>query len=203
MSPEIDLLARQLADIAARTTATAVADRIRAKRVARRDSETITELEEIVNELIDDKNELIRIAHAFEENLAAQRLSDSDVKYLTDNLLPIVTKLIEQSADGTQSEQTQAVLDAVNSLFSIEALTILQVIGFNFKRAIGEPLTDLVQSLISSRATPTGHNQEELQALSLKRDTLIYEIALDSEAYIRLRELVGSPRPPVPAVQSE
>jgi hypothetical protein len=203
VSPEIDLLAQQLAAIAARTTATAVADRIRAKRTARRDSETITELEEIVNELIDDKNELIRIAHAFEENLAAQRLSNSDVKYLTDNLLPIVTKLIEQSADGTQSEQTQAVLEAVNSLFSTEALTILQVIGFNFKRAIGEPLTDLVQSLISSRAKPTRHNQEELQALSLKRETLIYEIALDSEAHIRFRELVDPPQPAAPPTPSE
>ena len=113
MSPEIELLAQQLAEIAARTTATEVADRIRAKRVAKKDAETIRELEEIVNELISDKSELIRIAHAFEENLAAQRLSDSDVKYLTDNLFPIVTELIEQSAEGAQSDQPQAVLDAV------------------------------------------------------------------------------------------
>ncbi len=196
MSPEIDLLTQQLTGIVARSTATAVADRIRAKKVARRDAETITELEEIVNELIDDKNELIRIAHAFEENLVAQRLSDSDVRYLTDNLFPIVTKLIEQSAEGTQREQHQAVLEAVSPLVSTEALTILQVIGFNFKKAIGEPLTDLVQSLISSRAQPTGHDQQELQALTLKRETLIYELALDSEAHARFRDLI--PQPPAP-----
>lgn len=194
MSPEIELLAQQLAEIAARTTATEVADRIRAKRVAKKDAETIRELEEIVNELISDKSELIRIAHAFEENLAAQRLSDSDVKYLTDNLFPIVTELIEQSAEGAQSDQPQAVLDAVKSLVSTEALTILQVIGFNFKKAIGEPLTDLVQSLISSRAQPTANNQQELQALTVKRDMLIYELALDSEAHARFRDLI--PRPP-------
>lgn len=84
-------------------------------------------------------------------------------------------------------------IDVVRPLVSTEALTILQVIGFNFKRAIGEPLTDLVRSLIVSRAVPSVETQRDLQALTLKRETLIYEIALNHEAHIRLMQLLGQP----------
>lgn len=40
-----------------------------------RDQETIAELEDIVNELVADKAELIRIAQAYEEEFVTQRLS--------------------------------------------------------------------------------------------------------------------------------
>ena len=84
-------------------------------------------------------------------------------------------------------------IDVIRPLVSTEALTILQVIGFNFKRAIGEPLTDLVRSLIVARAAPSAETQQDLQALTLKRETLIYEIALNQEAHIHFMQLVGQP----------
>jgi hypothetical protein len=147
-----------------------------------------------VNGLIADKSELIGVAHAYEEQLAAQRLSEADVKYLTENLFPIVTKLAEESAASNQSDprQAQAMIDVIRPLVSTEALTILQVIGFNFKRAIGEPLTDLVRSLIVARAAPSVATQQDLQSLTLKRETLIYEIALNQEAHVRLMRLFGA-----------
>ena len=67
------------------------------------------------------------------------------------------------------------------------------MIGFNFKRAIGEPLTDLVRSLIVARAAPSVATQQDLQSLTLKRETLIYEIALNQEAHVRLIRLLGQP----------
>jgi hypothetical protein len=195
MTPELQQLVDQVAAIVARNTATEVFDRMRSRKAAHKTEETIAELEGLVNDLIADKSELIGVAHAYEEQLAAQRLSEADVKYLTENLFPIVTKLAEESAASNQSDPTQvrAMIDVIRPLVSTEALTILQVIGFNFMRAIGEPLTDLVRSLIVARAAPSAATQQDLQALTLKRETLIYEVALNKEATARLLRLSGQP----------
>lgn len=62
MNPEMTQLSLQLANTAVRNSATAVAERISSARTRKRDQETIAELEEIVNELVADKAELVRIA---------------------------------------------------------------------------------------------------------------------------------------------
>jgi hypothetical protein len=202
VTSEFQLLTDQLGAIVARNTATAVADRIRLRRAGKQDAQTIAELEEIVNDLIDDKNEVIRIAHAFEENLVAQQLTESDLKYLTDHFLPSLRSFVEQIPESAlsagSSDQVLAGLEAIKPLVSPEALTILQMIGFNFKRAIGEPLTGVVESLITSRARPSANTQKDLQALSLERENLVFKIALDADAHARLLQLTGRSVPAGP-----
>jgi hypothetical protein len=39
-------------------------------------------------------------------------------------------------------------VEAIKKLVSVEMLTVLQLVGFNFKAAIGEPLTQVVEGLI-------------------------------------------------------
>jgi hypothetical protein len=82
MDPELTALGLQLANTAVRNSATAVAERISAARTRKRDQETIAELEEIVNELVADKAELVRIAQAYEEEFVTQRLSPENVQYI-------------------------------------------------------------------------------------------------------------------------
>lgn len=101
-----------------------------------------------MNDLIADKNELIGVATAFEQELVAQRISDKDITYITTTLLPVVEQLAN-FADN--AEQAGDALDAIKSLVTPETLTIMQLVGFNFRRAIGEPLTTLIERLILSR----------------------------------------------------
>ena len=199
MSSELQLLSQELSSLVLRNTVSAISDRIRAKKAAKQDIETIAELEEIVNGLIEDKNELIRIARAFEESVVTQRLSDADVEYLTDNILPTISKLIEEYARTANADvkQAQDVLDMIAPLVSKEALTILQVIGLNFKRAIGEPLTELIKSFIASRTQVTGADKQELDALGLRRDILVYEMSRDRDASRRFFMILGRPDPGV------
>lgn len=79
MDPELTQLSLQLANTAVRNSASGVAERINSARMRKRDQETIAELEEIVNELVADKAELVRIAQAYEEEFVAQRLSPENV----------------------------------------------------------------------------------------------------------------------------
>ena len=75
----------------------------------------------------------------------AQRLSEADVKYMTDNLLPVLRHI-----GALQSGDAEELLVTLGPLLSAQTFTILQLLGFNFQKAIGEPLTNLVGAWIGS-----------------------------------------------------
>ena len=68
-------------------------------------------------------------------------------------------------------------------------LTVMHLVGFNFKRAIGEPLTNLVEALID-KLKPAAESQD-VAILSLKREIEILQIAQDEAATKRLHQLYG------------
>jgi len=186
MDPELQALGLQLAEASIKNTARAVSERITAIKAKKRDQETIAELEQIVGDLITDKSEALRIAQAFQEELVAQRLSDEDVEYVTGQLFPVLAKLFESGVVG--SADTTQLMEVMKPLLSKETVTILQLLGFNFRKAIGQPLTELVSHAILTNAKPDGHAAAELQVLAAQREVLYLEVSKDAEAYARLRE---------------
>ena len=66
-------LGTKLAESAVRNTAGAISDKISSIKSKRDDKQTIRELEGIVNSLLDDKSELVRIAQAYEQELVSQK----------------------------------------------------------------------------------------------------------------------------------
>ncbi|HEX2258469.1 MAG TPA: hypothetical protein VHJ40_01835 [Actinomycetota bacterium] len=78
ITPEITALATQLAEAITRNAASAVASKVSAIRARKVDQATMNELIELVNDLIADKNELVGLAQAFEQELVAQQISEKD-----------------------------------------------------------------------------------------------------------------------------
>ncbi len=152
MDPELTQLSLQLANTAVRNSASVVAERISSARTRKRDQETIAELEEIVNELVADKAELVRIAQAYEEEFVSQRLSPENVEYIIGSVVPVLQRLVAESGDETAVEK---MMDLLQPVLSVETLTVLQLVGFNFKRAIGEPLTEVLHQRIMLLAKGT------------------------------------------------
>ena len=68
-------LAVNLAEAAARNTASAINNKISAIKAKKNDKETINELEEIISELLTDKSEIQRIAQSYEQELVSQRIT--------------------------------------------------------------------------------------------------------------------------------
>ena len=130
-----------LAEVAVKNTAQTVYNKISTVKAKKDDKETINSLTEIINELLADKNELINISKCYEDELVAQKISDEDITYITEKLVPLLVGFVQ--------EPTQ--LTAINALLSMETLKVLQLLGFNYKKAIGEPLTELVSELIKSQ----------------------------------------------------
>lgn len=145
MDPDMTALGLQLANTAVRNSASAVAERISTALARKKDQETIAELEEIVNELVADKAELIRIAQAYEEEFVAQRLTPENVEYIIRSIVPVLERLMAETGDEAA---VQAMMELLQPVLSVETLTVLQLVGFNFKRAIGEPLTEVLNQKI-------------------------------------------------------
>ena len=67
---ELQGMSIRLSELAIRTTAANVYDRINPRKARKVDSETINDLEEIINELLEEKQELVRISSALSDRLA-------------------------------------------------------------------------------------------------------------------------------------
>lgn len=186
--PNLIKASTELATFFTKNTTQKVIDKIRFSKEAKDDKKTINTLEEIINDLIAEKNKLIQIAQTYDEQLVAQKISEEDVSYITDNILPLLEKLLENSENSWEDKRK---LEMLKPILSKETFNILQLLGFNFKRAIGEPLTDLINGLIASNTPPSQEKRQELEALMTKREIEYYRFLQDSEAFQRYKELSG------------
>lgn len=168
-----------LAAIAVKNTAALVHDRIKTAKTKKDLKEQNNELQEIINDLLMDKAELLRVAQIYEQELASQKITDDDIKYITKNIFPILEKFMP----GTKSES----LEQIKSIFSKETLTILQLIGFNYKKAIGEPLTRLMGSFIESKVT----KKPELEIDQNQALLAMMDLAKDEKAFNRFKEITS------------
>ncbi len=164
MEEPFSALAKQLATVIISNTATIVADRVKTAHANKDKDKTIAALEEIINELVSDKSELTRIAQAYEQEFVSQKITEKELKYITDNVLPLLDKFIPQNQKET--------VEQIKSVLSVETLTIMQLLGFNYKRAIGEPLTILLQKNIEAKipADPIANQKLQLALIELVKD---------------------------------
>ncbi len=140
-------LAVRLKEVSVRNTAEAIYDRINLSKQKNVDKDTINVLEEIINTLVTDKNELIQITKCYEQEFLTQDISDQDIEYITRELLPIVTTFLPISGGDNEFVST------IKKIFSAESLKILKLLGFNYKEAIGQPLTNLVSQAIQNQTS--------------------------------------------------
>ena len=78
---------------------------------------------------------------------------------------------------------------SLRPLLSKETFNILQILGFNYKKAIGEPLTELIKELIISQVPSNSEKDKEYQTLSLQREIEFLKIIQNAEAYQRFLHL--------------
>lgn len=187
LTPEVQALGMDLATVVGRKSVEAIFDRIRAIKGKGNKDEIINNLEEIISELITDKNNLIRISQAYEEKLITQKMTEKEIDYITKSVVPLLEELLKQG-NGEDVEKMQEGLNLIKQLLSKEMFNVMQMLGFNFKKAIGEPLTELLASLIRSKVVPI-EKTVDMQQLSVEREIEFYKLCQDEDAYDRLMAL--------------
>ena len=191
ISPEVASLAVGLADLRIRNTANLIGDRVRTAKANRDHASQVTVLTEIINDLLADKTELITIGQLLNQELASQNIADEDLQFITDTLIPTVERLLENGDDEGKAERV-AQVDAIKTLVAPEMLSVLQLVGFNFREAIGAPLTELLASLIRRIVVTPSVDQSVLLELELRRQVLMLEVAKDNAASGRATRLMDA-----------
>ena len=143
-------LGSALTEVAARTTGEWVSTKIRQAREKKELKAQQQVYEEIITDLLTNKNEMQRIADEYRQLYEKVTISDEDIEYLQTTLkqtIDLVSKLMPNL------EEQKDNLDLLIGLLSKDTLKTMQLLGFNYKQAIGEPLTEVVSSIILSKVS--------------------------------------------------
>ncbi|TOY71523.1 hypothetical protein DIS13_09265 [Weissella paramesenteroides] len=109
----------------------------------------VTDYEQLVNDLLDNKNKLELTARNYKERLEQVTISDSDIESLH-NTVSTIIKLIKPLSQSENQEGEQS-MDVVLDLLNSDTLKTLQLLGYNYKKAIGEPLTQITADFLKTK----------------------------------------------------
>lgn len=101
--------------------------------------------DEIVNQLLSEREEAIRIAQVYKEEFEKVQISDEDIEHLHN----AVTKILDILKGMNPQNTTIDSFESFKELISVDILKTMQLLGFNYKAAIGEPLTELCANAIN------------------------------------------------------
>lgn len=104
--------------------------------------------DEIVNELLSEREQAIRIAQAYKEEYKKVHIGDKDIEYLHNTLERLISLLSSFTSveDGKEDSMKQLV-----ALLNKDTLKTVQLLGFNYEEAIGEPLTEVCSNAIREK----------------------------------------------------
>lgn len=134
-----------LAGMAVKETASTIQKKISASKTRKDDKRTIEVYDEIVNELIEERASAIRIAQSYKNELEKYEISDEDILHLNNTISTVLDILKSMSPDLDVDSFSK-----IKDLITVDTLKSMQLLGFNYKKAIGEPLTNLCANKISS-----------------------------------------------------
>ena len=141
-----------LTSMAAKGAASLVYTKIKASKNEKNIEAIRNNYEEIINELLSEREEAIRIAQAYKSELEKVSISDKDIEYLHATISRFIELL---TSFGKMNTTAQASFESIKELISIDTLKTMQLLGFNYKAAIGEPLTELCAQKIASLGNTT------------------------------------------------
>lgn len=155
---ELVTLASSLAELVIKDSVTAIATKIKTLKEEKDNEKIKNAYEAIINELIADREEAIRIAQCYKSNLDRVVISDEDIEHLhntVSNILEIIKNFQTASTNPNDQASIRAVkqqmqsFEQLKNLISVDTLKTMQLLGFNYKKAIGEPLTNICAEAIT------------------------------------------------------
>ena len=161
-----------LAELAVKGTVSTVSKKIRAAKEIKEVEKLRSTYDEIINEILLEREEAVRIAQAYKSELERIVISDEDIEHLYNTvarLLEIIKtfQLVEAMAKGDDEvEKVKKQVESyeqIKELISVDTLKTMQLLGFNYKAAIGEPLTQICANAISNLASKQKSNSNKKQ----------------------------------------
>ncbi|WP_455126912.1 hypothetical protein [Pseudoramibacter alactolyticus] len=147
-----------LAELAVKGTASAVNKKVRAAKEEKNIERLRATYDELINEILLEREEAVQIAQAYKSEVDRIVISDEDIEHLHNTVTRVLEifnsiQMIEAIGQGESAiENANNIangLSQIKDLISVDTLKTMQLIGFNYKAAIGEPLTKICSNAIS------------------------------------------------------
>ncbi len=143
-------LGTELATILAKNTYASITDKLRTIKTSRNQGEQITEYRNLIDELQEEKADLGRIANSYKQALERVTISNSDITSLHNTIKQAIKTMQNFSGSPSLDDKT---VDTVLGLLNSDTLKSLQLLGYNYKEAIGQPLTKMTAAFIENKLT--------------------------------------------------
>ncbi len=152
-------LASALSTLVLKGTATAIHGKIESIKKEKNIDVVRSTYDEIVNQLLQEREDAVRIAQTYKQELERVVISDEDIEYLQQTVakvldvfkaLQIVETFGNDLEKQSKAKTSIAAIESLKGLISKDVLKTMQLLGFNYKAAIGEPLTQICASAILS-----------------------------------------------------
>ena len=157
----------KLTELAVKGTASAIDKKIRAAKEIKDAEKLRVTYDELINEVLQEREEAVRIAQAYKSELDRIEISDEDIEHLHNTVAKIIEIIGAFQIAGAMNkgeediEKAKAQVSAyeqVKALISVDTLKTMQLLGFNYKAAIGEPLTKICANAITDWGTKKEDN---------------------------------------------
>lgn len=138
----------ELLSLTIKGTATLINAKITSLREEKNAETLRNSYEEIINELLSEREQAIRIAQAYKEEYERVNIDDKDIEYLHNTLVNLINLL--SSFSERHTEEQESMLKLVG-LLNKDTLKTMQLLGFNYKEVIGLPLTEVCSDAIKNK----------------------------------------------------
>ena len=142
----LEKTSKSLDELLTNGTVTSTEAKIRALQIERDIEKIRNQYDDIINGLIAERSEAIRIAQVYKSEIERYEISDKDIQHLH-KTIELVLDIIKQMSPKTDIQ----IYQQLKELICVDVLKSIQLLGFNYKEAIGEPLTELCASAILSK----------------------------------------------------
>lgn len=147
-----------LGALAVKGTATIVNSKIKSLKNEHNADKLRNTYDEIVSELLSERDQAIRIAQIYKEEYEKVNINDEDIEYLHNTLEQVISLL--SSFNSVEDDEAESIKQLVK-LLNKDTLKTIQLLGFNYKEAIGEPLTEVCSNAIRNKLGGLTSNSAE------------------------------------------
>lgn len=148
MEREMITLGLALAEVTGKNTISYIKSKMDLAKQKKSLDEQSLAYTEIINNLLEDKAELTTIAREYKQELEQVVISDEDIEHLH-NTMRNAFDLLGALSDLT--EENKVYLNVLIELLNKDTLKTMQLLGFNYKEAIGIPLTEVSSDFITTK----------------------------------------------------
>lgn len=148
MDPYTMQLGASFLEVAGRHSYEMISNKMMIAKEKKKIEEQQVVYEEIINDLMQDKLELQSVAGEYKQLYESLTISDKDIEHLQSTLESIGRIL---SSNGLIPPNKDDDMQTFIELFNKDTLKTAQLLGFNYKEAIGMPLTEVCSKLIRTK----------------------------------------------------